>query len=150
MSRTYPARPMVGLGVVLLRRQTVLLVRRAKPPGIGTWSLPGGAQELGETAEAGAQRELMEETGVTAGPLRLIAHVDSIHHDTAGRVQFHYTILDFAGAWMAGAATAGSDVSEVAWAQIEDLAPYALTNEAVRVISLAVSSAHATEPHCGG
>ena len=150
MSRAYPARPMVGLGVVLLRKETVLLVRRAKPPGIGTWSLPGGAQELGETAEAGARRELMEETGVTAGPLRLIAHVDSIHHDPAGRVQFHYTILDFAGVWTAGAAAAGSDVSEVVWAQIDDLLRYALTSAAVHVIALAVSSAHATEPHCAG
>lgn len=141
---------MVGLGVILLRKQTVLLARRAKPPNVGTWSLPGGAQELGETAEAGARRELMEETGVTAGPLRLIAHVDIIHYDPDGRVEFHYTILDFAGSWTAGAGTAGSDVSEVAWARLDDLARYALTGEAARVIALAVSSAHATEPHSAG
>ena len=146
MSRAYPARPLVGLGVVLLRGPVVLLARRGKPPNAGAWSLPGGAQELGETAEAGARRELLEETGVTAGPLSLVAHLDSIHHDPAGRVLYHYTILDFAGLWERGTAVAGSDVSDVAWASIDDLTPYTLSNEARRIIALAVSSARGTGP----
>lgn len=150
MSRAYPARPIVGLGVVLLRGRDVLLVRRAKPPGLGSWSLPGGAQEVGETAEAGARRELLEEAGVTAGPLRLVAHVDSIHRDPAGQVQFHYTILDFTGSWATGTAAAESDVSEVAWAPVDSLVPYALTSDALRVIALAVSSGRATGPRCVG
>ena len=141
MSRAYPARPMVGLGIILLRGQDVLLARRAKPPGAGTWSLPGGAQELGETAEAGARRELLEEAGVTAGALRLIAHVDIIHHDAVGRVLYHYTILDFVGQWVGGTAKAGSDVSAVAWAAVDNLEPYALSEDALRIIALAVSSA---------
>ena len=88
--REYPARPIVGIGVVVLRAGAVLLVRRGKAPSLGAWSLPGGAQELGETAEQAARRELFEETGLEVGALALAANVDTIHRDTSGRVQFHY------------------------------------------------------------
>ena len=141
MSRTYPDRPIVGLGVVVLRGPTVLLVRRAKPPNAGAWSLPGGAQELGETAEEGARRELLEETGVTAGPLTLIAHADVIDRDDEGRVRFHYTILDFAGIWVAGAPVAGDDVSATIWAPLDALTIYSLTRKTCDIIDAAVSCA---------
>src|SRR5690606_26132744 len=93
--REYPSRPIVGIGVVVLRPGHVLLIRRGRAPSAGSWSLPGGAQELGETAEDCARRELAEETGITVGPLHLCAQVDSIHRDADGRVRFHYTIVDF-------------------------------------------------------
>jgi ADP-ribose pyrophosphatase YjhB (NUDIX family) len=125
------------VGVVLLRGDEVLLVRRGKAPALGAWSLPGGAQELGETAEAAARRELLEETGLLVGALRLVAHVDSIHKDPAGRVQFHYTILDFVGAYEGGVAVAGDDVSEVVWARAEEFDRYKLWDEARRIILLA-------------
>ena len=54
MSRSYPERPFVGVGVVILRGEEVLLIRRGKPPRVGHWSLPGGAQELGETVNEAA------------------------------------------------------------------------------------------------
>jgi ADP-ribose pyrophosphatase YjhB (NUDIX family) len=135
--REYPPRPLVGIGVVVLRPDAVLLVRRGKPPNMGSWSLPGGAQELGETAEAAARRELMEETGLAVGKLALAANVDRIHHDAAGRVQYHYTIIDFAAAWQGGEPVAGSDVSEATWAPLERLDAYDLWSEALRVIAIA-------------
>jgi len=141
--RDYPTRPLVGIGVVLLRPSdeampgAVLLVRRGKPPSMGSWSLPGGAQELGETAEQAARRELAEETGLEAGPLVLAANVDSIHRDETGRVQFHYTILDFAAWWQAGEPAAGSDVTDAVFAPLDDLARFDLWSEAHRVIDLA-------------
>jgi 8-oxo-dGTP diphosphatase len=109
MSREYPARPIVGVGIVVLRPgPDVLLVRRGKAPDLGRWALPGGAQDVGETAEAGARRELFEECGLTVGALHLVTNVDSIRHDAAGRVQYHYTILDFAGLWQGDVARQGN------------------------------------------
>ncbi|MCB5943266.1 NUDIX hydrolase [Acidocella sp. KAb 2-4] len=135
----YPTRPQVGIGVVLLRGDEVLLVRRGKPPAMGAWALPGGSQELGETAEDAARRELREETGLACGPLVLAGHVDSIHHDPHGRIQFHYTILDFAARYTGGEAKAGDDVTETAWARPEEFDDYALWDEARRIIRAAMS-----------
>ncbi len=136
--REYPAAPRVGVGVILRRGDEVLLVRRGRPPARGAWSLPGGGQELGETAEAAARRELLEETGLRCGALRLIAHVDSIHRDAEGRIQYHYTILDFAGIYTGGEAVAGDDVVDVAWVRRDDFDRYDLWEEARRVIGLAL------------
>jgi ADP-ribose pyrophosphatase YjhB (NUDIX family) len=135
--RQYPARPIVGIGIVVLKPGAVLLVRRGKPPNMGAWSLPGGAQEVGETAEEAARRELLEETGITVGPLTLAANVDTIRRDAAGRVQYHYTIIDFAAAWLDGEPVAGTDVSEAIWAPFDGLDAYALWTEAIRVIGIA-------------
>lgn len=135
--REYPGHPWVGIGVALLKPGAVLLVRRAKPPAAGSWSLPGGAQELGETAEAAARRELREETGLDAGPMTLAANVDSIHRDDAGRVRFHYTILDFVAPWIGGEPMPGGDVSAAEFAPLDALGPYTLWDEAHRVIAVA-------------
>jgi ADP-ribose pyrophosphatase YjhB (NUDIX family) len=137
--REYPEAPRVGIGIVLLRGDQVLLVKRARPPGAGQWSLPGGAQELGETAEACARRELFEETGLQAGPMHLVAHADSMHHDDAGRLQYHYTILDFGARYIGGEAVAGDDVSAVAWVHPDLFGAYDVWPEARRIIASAFS-----------
>ena len=135
--REYPPRPIVGIGIVVLKDDHVLLIRRAKPPNVGSWSLPGGAQELGETTEQAARRELEEETGVSVGPLHLAAVVDNIRPDATGRVHYHYTIIDYAGRWEAGEPRAGSDVGEAVWARLDALDAFGLWHEAHRVIGIA-------------
>jgi 8-oxo-dGTP diphosphatase len=135
--REYPKHPLIGIGVILIRGEEVLLIKRGKPPAMGAWSLPGGGQELGETVEAAARRELFEETGLRCGALTLIAHVDSIHKDDADFIQWHYTILDFAARYTGGTAVAGDDVTAVAWVHPRDFATYDLWHEAQRVIGQA-------------
>ena len=100
--REYPTRPFVGIGIVVIKDDQVLLCQRGKPPNLGSWTLPGGAQDLGETCEEAARRELMEECGLVVGDLHFCAHVDTIRRDDDGRIRFHYTILDFAARWVAG------------------------------------------------
>lgn len=136
-SREYPARPIVGIGAVVLRGAEVLLVRRGRPPNAGDWSIPGGAQRVGETAEAAARRELLEETGLRVGPMVLAGNVDSIHPDADGRVRFHYTILDFAALWTGGAPVAGGDATDARFFPPGRWAELKLWSEAHRIIGLA-------------
>lgn len=133
----YPTAPKIGIGIILFRGEDVLLIRRGRPPGAGEWSLPGGRQELGETAEAAARRELREETGLECGELTMVAHADSITRDASGQIEYHYTILDFAGHYTGGEAIPGDDATACAWASPDDLAGYALWSEILRVIHIA-------------
>ncbi len=137
MSRSYPPRPLVGVGVVVLRGDEVLLVRRGKAPRRGDWSLPGGAQELGETVFEAAVREAREETGLDVAVVGLVDVVDSITRDAAGAVRYHYTLVDVLAEWRGGEARAAGDAADVAWAPLDRLADYGLWSETVRVIRLA-------------
>ncbi|WP_240790972.1 NUDIX hydrolase [Roseomonas sp. AR75] len=136
--RENPTRPWVGIGVLVFRGPDVLLVRRGRPPRQGEWSLPGGAQRLGERAEETARRELREEAGVEVGALDLLAVVDAITPGEAGAgPRFHYTIIDFLAPWLSGEPRPGGDVTAVAWCDSARPEPFDLWPEALRVIGLA-------------
>ncbi len=143
MKRSYPERPYVGVGVVVLRGDEVLLIQRGKPPKAGDWSIPGGAQHLGETVAEAALREVREETGLEVRLGEHLAVVDSIQRDAAGVVAFHYTLVDFAAYWVAGEPVAGDDAAAVSWARIDELDRYGLWDETVRIIRLAADGARA-------
>lgn len=132
--RTYPTRPFVGVGVVILKDDHVLLIRRGKPPRKGEWSLPGGSQNIGETVRDTARREAMEETGVTIDEPVLIDVIDAIIPDAEGRVEFHYTLIDFVARWRSGTPAAGDDADHVEWiplSAIEDLEIWETTKKIV-------------------
>jgi ADP-ribose pyrophosphatase YjhB (NUDIX family) len=134
MSRSYPDRPFVGVGIVVFREQSVLLVERTKPPIRHRWSIPGGAQEIGETVREAAHRELREETGLEVDLIGLIDVVDGITRDADSRVRFHYTLVDFAAEWRAGDAVAADDVGAVRWTPLDALDEFGLWSETVRII----------------
>ncbi|SLN28586.1 Phosphatase NudJ [Oceanibacterium hippocampi] len=138
-SREYPARPMIGVGVVLWQGDRLLLVRRGKPPRAGQWSLPGGLQELGETTVEAALREVREETGVECRILGLVDIVDAIVPDANGRVRYHYTLLDFVAEWVSGEARADSDADAVAWIRRDEAAHYLEWSETLRIIDQSVT-----------
>lgn len=134
MSRSYPERPLVGVGVVIRRGRDVLLVRRAKPPAQNKWSIPGGAQRLGETVAETAIREVLEETGVAVEITKLLGVEDFIDRDGRGEVRHHYTLVDFSAQWLHGEATAGDDAAEVAWASVDRLESFGLLAETEKMI----------------
>lgn len=135
--RDYPDRPMVGVGTVVFRGEAVLLVRRLNPPRAGQWSLPGGAQELGETTEEAARRELREETGLEPADLELVTTVDLIERDADGRVRFHYVLIDFWAECPDGLPRAGHDAGEAAFVALDEIDGLGLWAETVRIIGLA-------------
>ncbi len=152
--REYPVAPIVGVGAVVFDADCVLLVRRAKAPLAGEWSLPGGAVELGETLEEAIVREVTEETGLRVTPLREVKAFDHIDRDAEGRIRFHYVLVDFlcrieAGGTKSGALELeqpvkksalqhGSDVSDARWVAVEGLRTskeFPLTERALEVIA---------------
>lgn len=136
-AREYPDRPWVGVGVLVWKGDRLLLIRRGRAPRLGQWSLPGGAQHLGETVFEAAAREVLEETGLTVRPTDVVTVADAITRDDAGAVHYHYTLVEVAAEWIAGEAAAMDDALEVRWAGVEEAVALVPWDETDRVIRLA-------------
>ena len=169
MSREYPDRPIAGVGVVVLRDNMVLMIRRGREPRRGQWSIPGGKQRLGETWRDTAAREVREETGVEIDVVGIVDVVDAIVRDGdpprpgtadgaanddakegtgqgAGnltplreRVRYHYTLIDCAALWTGGEPVAGGDAAHAEWWPLDQLDELCLWTETVRVITEAAA-----------
>ncbi len=85
----------------------LLLVRRGRPPSAGTWSLPGGRVEPGETTYAAVVREVFEETALVVVPERVVGRVERPGLDGAT-----YGIVDVRCRWVSGRLLAGDDAAE--------------------------------------
>jgi mutator protein MutT len=132
--REFPSRPVVGVGAVVVEGDAVVIVRRAREPLKGQWSVPGGAVELGETLGAAVAREVREETGldVEVGPV--VEVLDRIRVDEDGRPRFHYVLVDFVCRRVGGQLAAGSDAAAATWATLPELAQYDVAPATVAVI----------------
>jgi len=134
MTGLLPA-PVPAVGVVCLRGDSVLLIRRGTPPRQGEWSLPGGRIEPGERAVDAALRELREETGVEAGITGLIDVVDGLFPE-AGR---HYVLIDYAARWVSGEPVAGDDALEARFVALDEVDSLIEWSETRRIIRLAAA-----------
>ena len=123
ISTIYPDAPRVAVGAVILHQNRVLLVLRGKAPAEGMWAIPGGSVNLGETLQAAAEREVFEETGLYIKAGAVIYSFEKIQRDQAGRVQFHYVILDLAAEALdpAEPLKPADDVSDAGWFSLLDL-----------------------------
>jgi 8-oxo-dGTP diphosphatase len=128
--REYPAAPIVAVGTIILEKDCIALVRRAKPPAKGLWTFPGGAVELGESLREAAQRESLEETGLQVEVGEVATVLDHVVRDAAGRTRYHYVIVDYLARPTAGVLQAGSDVSDVCWANLSDVNALKMTTKA--------------------
>ncbi len=137
-SREYPLRPIVGVGAVVQKGETVLLIRRGKPPLMGAWTLPGGAVELGETLQEAIRREVCEECSIDIAVGRVVDAVDILQHDDQGRVRFHYVVVDLAATLISGDLRAASDVQEARWVAPNDFGEYSLNEQTRRVVEEAL------------
>lgn len=140
--RIYPTRPIVGVGGVIVDGEQVVLIKRKYEPLARRWSIPGGTLEVGEPLEEGVARELLEETGLVVRVGPVIEVFDRILRDEAGRVKYHFVLVDYLCVPVEGTLQAGDDVSEAAWAHYDALAPYELTEKATAVIERAREMSH--------
>jgi 8-oxo-dGTP diphosphatase len=117
----YPDRARVAVGAVVMKGGRLLLVRRGNPPAEGEWAIPGGSVELGESLQAAAEREIGEETGIRIRAGEPIYIFDVIRRDDAGRVRFHYVIVDLAADYVGGEIEPGDDALEARWVSSRDV-----------------------------
>lgn len=105
-----------AVSVALRRGDTLLLVRRGRPPSQGLYAFPGGRVEAGESDEEAARRELLEETGLAAKLLRPLVTLDL--DGDAARV---YRLTVFGGDYDGGEAVAGDDAESLGWYALETM-----------------------------
>lgn len=111
----------IGVGAVIFRGEEVLLIRRARPPFKGRWSIPGGKPDYGESLKDALRREVREETGGEIEILGLIDVFEALPHETAGEeLSRHFVLIDFIATWRGGAPVAGDDAAEAAFFPIEE------------------------------
>jgi len=131
----YPESPKVGVGAIVFKDGDVLLVRRGQAPSEGLWSIPGGKVELGESLQRAVEREIFEETGITIHANEPIYTFDLVERDDAGRVKYHYVIVDLIADYVEGEIQAGDDAIDARWVspgEIEKLKMSQMTVELLK------------------
>jgi ADP-ribose pyrophosphatase YjhB (NUDIX family) len=119
--REYPERPLVGVGVILVKDRQILLVKRGHEPNKGMWSIPGGLIKLGETAEEAAIREVREETGLEVSIGAVAGVFNVIIKDSDSKIKYHYVIIDYFGEVVGGMLRPGTDVTDARWFWLDEI-----------------------------
>jgi ADP-ribose pyrophosphatase YjhB (NUDIX family) len=115
VSREYPVRPIVAVGVAVRRDDRVLVVQRAREPSRGAWTVPGGVVDLGETMTQAAAREVGEECGIAVEVGPIVGAIDNIVRDEDGAVRYHFAIVDYAARYLDGELALNDELTDAAW-----------------------------------
>lgn len=137
-TRAYPERPILAVSAVVMRGDRFLVVRRARPPAEGLFTLPGGGVESGETLAQAVVREVQEETGLLVAPIDLAGHREVIVRDAQGRVARHFVILAFAARWVEGDLTLNEELAEARWIDAAALAELPVTEGLGEIVATAL------------
>jgi 8-oxo-dGTP diphosphatase len=133
--REYPDHPRVGVGAVVLREGRLLLVRRGAAPAQGLWAIPGGGLRLGETLQEGAEREILEETGIIIRAGEPLFTCDSFERDADGRIRFHYVIVDVTADYVSGDVKGADDALEARWVSPAEIRELPVTKTTLRLLT---------------
>jgi 8-oxo-dGTP diphosphatase len=135
--RSYPDRPYLAVSAAIVRDGHVLVVRRARAPAHGLFTLPGGAVEAGETLAEAVIREVREETGLAVEPVALAGYREVIMRDAEDRIQRHFVILAFAARWISGEPRLNEELAEARWLRPSGLAALATTEGLAEIVAAA-------------
>jgi ADP-ribose pyrophosphatase YjhB (NUDIX family) len=138
-TRSYPTRPYLAVSAAIVRDGRVLIVRRARPPAQGIYTLPGGVVEAGETLEQALIPEVREETALTIAPVELIGFREVIGRDGEGRLERHFVILPFAARWISGEASLNAELAEANWLKPEALSGLKTTEGLAEIVAAAAA-----------
>jgi 8-oxo-dGTP diphosphatase len=137
--RLYPKRPFLAVSAAILRDGKVLIVRRARKPALGVYTLPGGVVEAGETLEQAIVREVKEETALDIAPVTLAGHREVVIRDDDGRVERHFVILCFAARWLGGEPALNEELDEARWVDPAELAGLKTTDGLADIVAAAMA-----------
>jgi 8-oxo-dGTP diphosphatase len=146
MKREYPDAPLVGVGAIIIDHERVLLVRRGKEPLAGSWSIPGGLLDIGETLSQAVVREAFEETGLTVEAGELLGVYDRIMPDADQRTRYHYVLVDFLCRRISGELQAAGDAADARWFTSSELGQISLAEDTAEVIRLGFLRAKTERP----
>src|ERR1700704_3046162 len=111
-SPVQPSHPQLAVSAVIFRDDQILLVRRARSPGQGFYSLPGGRVEFGESLHAALHREVNEETGLKIEIIGLAGWREGLPGTTGGG---HYLIMSFASRWIGNEPVLNDEHDDFKW-----------------------------------
>ncbi|MFX0207812.1 MAG: NUDIX hydrolase [Candidatus Hodarchaeota archaeon] len=140
MRREYPRTPIPGVGALIIKNNSVLLVKRQHEPSKGLWSTPGGVVEVGETVKEAVVRETKEETGLDVKVDRFLEVCDVIVKDDNESVKYHYLLVNFLVKVLGGELNAASDASKIRWFTLDKLDSKIVTKTVRRLIDMVMSS----------
>ncbi|THD64568.1 MAG: NUDIX domain-containing protein [Bradyrhizobium sp.] len=112
VSPVQPSHPQLAVSAVIFRNGKVLLVRRAKSPARGFYSLPGGRVEFGESLHAALHREVDEETALKIEIIGLAGWREVLPGTSGGG---HYLIMSFAARWIAREPVLNDEHDDFKW-----------------------------------
>jgi ADP-ribose pyrophosphatase YjhB (NUDIX family) len=135
--RVYPDRPILAVSAAVIRDGRVLIVRRARHPGNGVYTLPGGAVEAGETLIAAAAREVREETGIEIAPVALAGFREVILRDGDNKVSRHFVVLAFAARWVSGEVRLNHELDDARWLRPAELEGLKTTEGLAEIVAAA-------------
>lgn len=135
--RVYPDRPILAVSAAVIRDGRVLIVRRARHPGNGVYTLPGGAVEAGETLIAAAAREVREETGIEIAPVALAGFREMILRDGDNKVSRHFVVLAFAARWVSGEVRLNHELDDARWLRPAELEGLKTTEGLAEIVAAA-------------
>ena len=136
-ARSYPERPFLAASAAIVRDGKILVVRRARSPANGLYTLPGGVVEVGETLMEAVAREVREETALEIEPVALAGFRETIVRDADSRVERHFIILCFAARWRAGEPVLNEELDEARWLDPAELASLPTTPGLADIVAAA-------------
>jgi len=146
VKREYPESPIVGVGGVIFEGASVLLAKRGQEPAKGTWSLPGGAVELGEKVIDALKREIREEIGIEIEVVGLVRVLDRVLCDEEERIRYHYVIVDYWGWKVSGEPKPGSDTSDICFVPLEEIQKKDIHKDVLETILMAAEMRDRVRP----
>ncbi len=136
-SRAYPTRPFLAVSAAIIHEHRVLIVRRAKPPSGGLYTLPGGVVEAGETLHTALKREVLEETASPSSRSRSPDTARSIGHDDDGSVARHFVVMAFACRWIRGEPVLNEELAGAQWLERAKIAGLPTTEGLAEIVATA-------------